>query len=87
MDFSKLKGIIYLNNKFLPSKKAQIHILNHSLHFASSVFEGIAVYNKKAFLSDDHFKRLINSSKLLKLSFNKNLDELNKIADILIKKK
>lgn len=86
MDFSKLKGIIYLNNKFLPSKKAQIHILNHSLHFASSVFEGIAVYNKKAFLSDDHFKRLINSSKLLKLSFNKNLDELNKIADILIKK-
>ena len=53
MDFSKLKGIIYLNNKFLPSKKAQIHILNHSLHFASSVFEGIAVYNKKAFLSLD----------------------------------
>ena len=86
MDFSKLKGVIYFNNKFLPSKKANIHVLNHSLHFATSVFEGIAVYNKKPFLSDDHFKRLINSSKLLKLSFNKTIKELNNIANILIKK-
>ena len=86
MDFSKLKGTIYLHNKCLPSKKAQTHVLNHSLHFASSVFEGIAVYNKKPFLSDDHFKRLINSSKLLKLNFNKNVSQLNRIANTLIKK-
>ena len=86
MDFSNLKGTIYLNNKFVPSKKSQIHILNHSLHFASSVFEGIAVYNKKPFLSNDHFKRLINSSKLLKLNLNKNVTQLNNIANILIKK-
>ena len=47
MDFSKLNGKIYLENKFVDSKNAKIHILNHSLHFASSVFEGIRVYNKK----------------------------------------
>ncbi len=86
MDFSKLKGTIYFNGKFLPSKKANIHVLNHSLHFATSVFEGIAVYNEKPFLSDDHFKRLINSAKLMKLRFNKNIADLNKIAKTLIKK-
>tara|TARA_B100000902_G_scaffold155443_1_gene151925 strand:- start:400 stop:1287 length:888 start_codon:yes stop_codon:yes gene_type:complete len=86
MDFSKLKGTIYFNNKYLPSKKANIHVLNHSLHFATSVFEGIAVYNNKPFLSDDHFKRLIKSAKLMKLKFDKNVKELEIIAKTLIKK-
>ena len=86
MDFSKLKGTIYFNNRYLPSKKANIHVLNHSLHFATSVFEGIAVYNSKPFLSDDHFKRLIKSAKLMKLKFDKNINELEIIANNLIKK-
>ena len=64
MDFSKLNGKIYLENKFVDSKNAKIHILNHSLHFASSVFEGIRVYNKKVLFLDDHMRRLIKSSKL-----------------------
>ena len=86
MDFSKLKGHIYFKNKFIKSVDAKIHVLNHSLHFATSVFEGIAVYNKKAFLSEDHFKRLINSSKLLKLKFNLSIKKLEKISEVLIKK-
>ena len=56
MDFSKLKGKIYLDKKFLDSSKAKIHILNHSLHFASSVFEGIRVYNKN-FIFRRSFKK------------------------------
>lgn len=64
MDFSKLKGTIYFNGKFLPSKKANIHVLNHSLHFATSVFEGIAVYNEKPFLSDDHLIKKVSHYKL-----------------------
>ena len=86
MDFSKLKGFIFFNDKFIPSKKANIHVLNHSLHFATSVFEGIAVYNGKPFLSVDHFKRLLNSSKLLKLNFNQKLKKLDIISAKLIKK-
>ena len=86
MDFSKLKGHIYFQNKFVKSVDAKIHVLNHSLHFATSVFEGIAVYKKKHFLSEDHFKRLINSSKLLKLRFNLSIKKLEKISKILIRK-
>ena len=52
MDFSKLNNQIYFENKFIKAEKAKIHVLNHSLHFASSVFEGIGVYNSKSlFLS------------------------------------
>ena len=47
MDFSKLKGKIFYKSKFINARKANIHVLNHSLHFSSSVFEGIRVYNKK----------------------------------------
>ena len=47
MDFSKLKGKIFFDGKFIKNSEAKIHVLNHSLHFATSVFEGIAVYNSK----------------------------------------
>ena len=68
MDFSKLKGKIFFQNKYIPAKRANIHVLNHSLHFASAVFEGIRVYNRKILFLDDHIERLIYSSKLMKLN-------------------
>ena len=58
MDFSKLNNKICLNGKFIDSKKAKIHVLNHSLHFSSSVFEGIRVYNKKTLFLSEHLDRL-----------------------------
>ena len=61
IDFSKIKGKIYFDGKFIDTKKAKIHVLNHSLHFAASVFEGIAIYNNKPLFEKDHFKRFINS--------------------------
>ena len=85
MDFSKLKGKIFFNNKFVPSQKASIHVLNHSLHFASAVFEGIRVYNKKVLFLDDHLERLIKSSKLMKLDCRYKKKELERIIKNLIK--
>ena len=84
-DFSKLRGKIFFNNKFIANKKAKIHILNHSLHFAGSVFEGIRVYNKKILFLDEHLKRLINSAKLMGLKFNFPNSRLIKIHKKIIK--
>ncbi len=86
MDFSKLKGQIYLDKKFLNCDKAKIHVLNHSLHFASSVFEGIRVYDKKILFLEDHLKRLINSSKIMKLNLNYSLKRLSDLNHLIIKK-
>ena len=67
MDFSKLKGKIFFENKFIDSKKANIHVLNHSLHFSSSVFEGIRVYDRKPLFLSEHLDRLYISANLMKL--------------------
>ena len=69
IDFSKLKGKIFFDNKFMDNSKAKIHALNHSLHFSASVFEGIAIYNKKPLFEIDHYKRLKQSAKILRLDF------------------
>ena len=85
MDFSKLKGKIFFQDKFIPANKANIHVLNHSLHFASAVFEGIRVYNRKILFLDDHIERLIFSSKLMKLNCRFKKKKLRNIIYKLIK--
>lgn len=84
IDFSKLKGKIYFDKKFIDNSEAQIHVLNHSLHFSASVFEGIAIYNKQPLFELDHYKRLKNSARILKLNFNLSSKEFSKINSKLI---
>ena len=85
MDFSKLKGKIFYKNKFINARKANIHVLNHSLHFSSSVFEGIRVYNKKPLFLSEHLDRLYISSKLMELKVDINKKKLILIVEKLIK--
>ena len=85
MDFSKLNGKIFFENKFIDSKKAKIHVLNHSLHFSSSVFEGIRVYNKKTLFLSEHLDRLYFSAKLMKLTINLKKNKLISVINKLIK--
>ena len=85
MDFSEIPGKIYFQGKFIPSKKARIHVLNHSLHFATSVFEGIAVYNYKPLFLNDHFRRFQKSSELMNLSLDIKIKKFKTICDKLIK--
>ena len=85
MDFSKLNGKIYFQNKFVDSKRAKVHVLNHSLHFATAIFEGIGVYNGNPLFLKEHLKRLIYSAKLMSLEINKSIDQLEKISLKLLK--
>jgi|TARA_B100001093_G_C26831185_1_gene1016219 branched-chain amino acid aminotransferase len=85
MDFSKLNNKICLNGKFIDSKKAKIHVLNHSLHFATSVFEGIRVYNGKPFLLGEHYLRLFKSCKIMELDFKLPLKKLFLLTNKLLK--
>ena len=73
MDFSRIPGKIFFINRFINSKNAKIHVLNHSLHFSGSVFEGIGVYNGKPLFLSEHLDRLFISSKMMKLNLNQYL--------------
>jgi len=85
MDFSSLNNKICFNGKFVNAKNAKIHVLNHSLHFATSVFEGIRVYNGKPFLLGEHYLRLFESCKLMQLDFKLSLKKVLFLTNKLLK--
>ncbi len=84
--FDKLKGVVWYDGYFVKCSKANTHILDHSLHFASSVFEGIRVYNCKPFKIKEHLKRFLRSANLLDFKIPFSIKYLEKRCEELIKK-
>src|SRR5689334_8962606 len=58
-------GWIWLDGNMVPWRDAKIHVLTHSLHYGSCVFEGEQTYDGKVFRSTDHSKRLHKSAELV----------------------
>jgi len=65
---------IWFNKKLVDWEKAKIHVLSHSLHYGSAVFEGIRCYKTKkgpaVFRLDEHIKRLFYSAKVLRMKID-----------------
>ena len=60
-------GKIWFDGELVEWRDANIHVLTHAMHYASSVFEGERAYNGKIFESVRHSERLIRSGKDLSL--------------------
>jgi branched-chain amino acid aminotransferase len=58
-------GWIWLDGELVPWRDANVHILTHALHYASSVFEGQRAYGGEIFRLTDHSERLKKSARLL----------------------
>jgi len=58
-------GVIWYNGQFVPWREAKLHVLNHALHYASAVFEGMRAYNGKIFELTAHNERLHMSGNTL----------------------
>ena len=58
-------GTIWLDGKMVPWRDANIHVLSHALHYASSVFEGQRAYNGEIFKLKQHCARLRKSANIL----------------------
>jgi len=58
-------GVIWYDGQYVPWREAKVHILAHSLHYGSAVFEGERVYGGKVFKLREHSARLRKSSELL----------------------
>lgn len=54
-------GFIWLDGEMVPWREANVHLLTHAMHYASSVFEGERCYNGKIFKSVEHSERLLKS--------------------------
>ncbi|SNR55038.1 branched-chain amino acid aminotransferase [Paracoccus sediminis] len=58
-------GKIWMDGELVDWRAANVHILTHALHYASSVFEGERCYDGTIFKGHDHSLRLIESARLL----------------------
>ena len=63
--FDDRDGFIWFDGALRPWREANIHVLTHALHYASSVFEGMRAYNGRIFALSEHSERLIRSAAIL----------------------
>ena len=86
LPFDNRDGVIWLNGNFVEWRHANVHVLNHGLHYASCVFEGLRIYNGKIFKLDEHIERLFKSAKILDLDIPYNYQEVVDISKEIILK-
>ncbi len=82
--FDKRWGKIWFNGKLIEWDEANIPILSHALSYGSSVFEGVRIYNGRAFKLTEHLERLQNSAKTLGLNLEYTVDEMINATNQLI---
>jgi branched-chain amino acid aminotransferase len=75
--FDQMDGQIWYNGKFVPWADAQLHVLTHGLHYASSVFEGERAYGGEIFKLREHTERLFNSAQILGFEIPYSIDEID----------
>ncbi|MBU0533144.1 branched-chain amino acid transaminase [Candidatus Micrarchaeota archaeon] len=80
---------IWMNGKFIPWKKAQVHILTHALHYGTAIFEGMRCYNTPqgpaVFRMQDHYRRLADGCKSYKFKLDYSTDQMCTITKKLIR--
>jgi branched-chain amino acid aminotransferase len=69
-------GKIWMDGKLVEWRDANVHILTHAMHYASSVFEGERCYDGKIFKSRQHSERLIKSGQLIDFEIPYTVDEI-----------
>ncbi len=71
---------IWMDGELVDWEQATVHVLTHSLHYGSGVFEGIRAYRTDqgpaVFRLREHLERLVRSARLLDMKMPYSLDEL-----------
>lgn len=84
------RNIIWIDGFLYEYQNAKIHILTHSLHYGTAVFEGIRCYKTQKGLAifrlKDHLKRLFDSAKIYFMNIEYSMKELEDAIIKTIKK-
>ncbi len=76
--YDKRDGKIWYNNKMVDWGNVKLHVLNHGLHYASCVFEGLRVYDGDIFKLEEHTNRFFYSAKRMGFEIPFSEAEINK---------
>lgn len=84
--FHDRDGWIWMDGKLVEWRSANIHVLTHGLHYASSVFEGERAYNGRIFKGTQHSKRLEFSATTLGMKLPYSTAELDAAKQLTLEK-
>lgn len=83
-------SLIFLDGKWLSWQDANIHVLTHAFHYATSAYEGTRAYQTEhgvnIFRLADHTKRFIESAKIIRINLPYSSNELIDIQKQLVAK-
>ena len=83
--YDKRDGKIWYNNELVDWGNVKLHVLNHGLHYASCVFEGLRVYDGEIFKLEEHTERFFYSAKRMGIVIPYSEDEINKACITTVK--
>lgn len=80
---------IWMDGELVDWRNAKIHILTHTLHYGSGVFEGIRAYETErgaaVFRLTDHLERLYRSASIYHMKIPFKLEELVEATKVVIR--
>ncbi|MEM7490688.1 MAG: branched-chain amino acid aminotransferase [Pseudomonadota bacterium] len=74
--YAELDGKIWMDGTLVDWRDANVHLLTHAMHYASSVFEGERAYGGTIFESRKHSERLLASGRELDMEIPWTVDEI-----------
>src|SRR5262249_46136900 len=74
-------GVIWLDGKLVQWREARVHVLIHSLHYGSAVFEGERVYGGRIFKLTEHSTRMRRSAQLLGYEVPWSVEEIDRASN------
>jgi branched-chain amino acid aminotransferase len=80
---------IWMDGELVDWEKATVHVLNHSLHYGSGLFEGIRCYKAKkgpaVFRLTDHIERLHRSAKIYLIDVPFGVEQLVEATKLVVR--
>lgn len=78
-------GKIWFDGELVEWTEARVHVLTHTLHYGSGVFEGERAYGGKIFKMREHHQRLRDSAAMLDIELAATVDQIDAAAMAVIK--
>ncbi|MBV9571397.1 MAG: branched-chain amino acid aminotransferase [Alphaproteobacteria bacterium] len=84
--FDKRDGLIWIDGQLVPWRAANIHVLTHGLHYASSCFEGERAYSGRIYKLEEHTQRLFESAEILGMKIPFSPQEISDACKLVVER-
>jgi len=89
MSMADRDGVIWLDGELVPWRDAKVHVLTHTLHYGTGVFEGVRAYHADQgtaiFRLGEHTDRLFRSAHILGMNIPYDKETLNEVQKQIIR--